>query len=77
MFELPSRAVFCRVKHPRRRFARTAMSQGSPRDSSRWLFPSLGDIVDATKKKRQFVPEFGVGFPHDKHLDVVGLNRFQ
>ena len=53
------------------------MSQGDPRDSSRWLFPSLGDIVDATKKKRQFVPEFGVGFPHDKHLDVVGLNRFQ
>lgn len=48
----------------------------SPRDSSRWLFPSLGDIADATKKKRQFVSEFGVGFPHDKHLDVVGLNRF-
>lgn len=48
----------------------------SPRNSSRWLFPSLGDIADATKTKRQFVPEFGVGFPHDKHLDVVGLNRF-
>ena len=46
----------------------------SPRDTSRWLFPSLGDVNDPTKKKREFVSEFGVGFPHDKHIDVVGFN---
>ena len=46
----------------------------SPRDTSRWLFPSLGDINDPLLKRREFVSEFGVGFPHDKHLDVVGLN---
>jgi hypothetical protein len=46
----------------------------SPRDTSRWLFPSLGDITDPLKRRREFVSEFGVGFPHDKHIDVVGLN---
>src|SRR6266568_4108807 len=46
----------------------------SPRDTSRWLFPSLGDLTDPKLKRREFVSEFGVGFPHDKHLDVVGLN---
>ena len=46
----------------------------SPKDTSRWLFPSLGDVIDPTLKRREFVSEFGVGFPHDKHLDVVGSN---
>ncbi len=46
----------------------------SPRDTSRWLFPSLGDVNDPLKKRREFVSEFGVGFPHDKHIDVVGFN---
>lgn len=48
--------------------------KNSPRDTSRYLFPSLGDVTDPTKKRRDFVSEFGVGFPHDKHIDVVGLN---
>jgi ribosomal protein L44E len=47
----------------------------SPRDTSRWLFPSLGDIKVPLKKSRELVSEFGVGFPHDKHIDVVGLNQ--
>ncbi len=46
----------------------------SPRDTSRWLFPSLGDVNDPKLKRREFVSEFGVGFPHDKHIDVVGFN---
>jgi len=48
----------------------------SPRDTSRWLFPSLGDLTDPKLRRRDFVSEFGVGFPHDKHLDVVGRNGF-
>ena len=48
--------------------------KNSPRDTSRWLFPSLGDVNDPTKKRREIVSEFGVGFPHDKHIDVVGSN---
>ena len=46
----------------------------TPRDTARWLFPSLGDVTDPIRKRREFVSEFGVGFPHDKHIDVVGLN---
>jgi hypothetical protein len=48
----------------------------SPKDTSRWLFPSLGDVADPSNKKRELISEFGVEFPHDKHLDVVGFNRF-
>jgi hypothetical protein len=47
----------------------------TPRDTARWLFPSLGDLTDPKLKRREFVSEFGVGFPHDKHLDAVGLNN--
>jgi hypothetical protein len=47
----------------------------SPRDTARWLFPSLGDVNDPARKRREMVSEFGVGFPHDKHIDVVGLNN--
>lgn len=46
----------------------------TPRDTARWLFPSLGDVTDPKLKRRDFVSEFGVGFPHDKHIDVVGMN---
>lgn len=44
----------------------------TPRDTTRWLFPSLGDVTDPKLKRRGSVSEFGVSFPHDKHIDVVG-----
>jgi hypothetical protein len=46
----------------------------TPRDTARWLFPSLGDLTDPKLKRRNAPSEFGVGFPHEKHLDVVGFN---
>ena len=46
----------------------------TPKDTARWLFPSLGDSTDPNLKRRDFVSEFGVSFPHDKHIDVVSLN---
>jgi hypothetical protein len=49
----------------------------SPRDTSRYLFPSLGDVADPKLKRRDFVSEFSVAFPHDKHIDVVGFSRPQ
>jgi hypothetical protein len=48
--------------------------KNSPKDTSRFVFPSLGDVTDPTLKRREFVSEFSVGFPHDKHIDVVGFN---
>jgi hypothetical protein len=47
--------------------------QNSPRDTSRYIFPSLGDVTDPKLKRRDQVSEFAVGFPHDKHIEVVGL----
>lgn len=45
----------------------------TPKDTARWLFPSLGDINDPKLKRRDALSEFGVAFPHDKHIDVVGM----
>ena len=46
----------------------------SPRDTTRFEFPSLGDVADPAKKRRDVVSEFLVSFPHDKHMDVIGSN---
>jgi hypothetical protein len=46
----------------------------SPRDTTRFEFPSLGDVADPAKKRRDVVSEFVVSFPHDKHMDVIGTN---
>jgi hypothetical protein len=51
--------------------------KGSPRDTSRYLFPSLGDVTDPKLTRRDLVSEFSVSFPHDKHLDVVGFSKPQ
>lgn len=49
----------------------------TPRDTRRFLFPALGDVNDANLKTRETVSEFRVGFPHEKHIDVVGAGRRQ
>jgi len=43
----------------------------TPRDTARYLFPSLGDVTAATQPRRDFVSEFAVHFPHETHLEVV------
>jgi len=45
----------------------------TPQDTARFLFPSLGDVSDSTKLRRQGLSEFAINFPHDKHIDVVGI----
>lgn len=44
----------------------------TPRDTIRFLFPSLGDVT-TNSPSRNLPGEFAVSFPHDKHLDVVGM----
>jgi hypothetical protein len=46
----------------------------TPRDTSRFLFPSLGDVSDPSRQRRDLLTEFAINFPHDKHVDVVGWN---
>jgi len=44
----------------------------TPRDTARFVFPSLGDVAGG--QRRNLPSEFSINFPHDKHLDVVGNN---
>ena len=46
----------------------------TPRNTVRFLFPSLGDVTDPTRPRRDAVSEFAVNFPHETHLDVVSRN---
>ena len=48
--------------------------KGTPRDTTRFLFPSLGDVSGAANKRREFISDFQVNFPHDKHADVFSFN---
>jgi hypothetical protein len=45
----------------------------TPKNTARHPFPSLGQPFLASKLGQGFVSEFKVLFPHDKHVDVVGL----
>jgi hypothetical protein len=47
----------------------------TPRDTARFLFPSLGDVGDESRPRRDFVREFAVNFPHETHLEVVSVNN--
>jgi len=46
----------------------------TPRNTVRFLFPSLGDVTDAARPRRERTSEFAVHFPHETHLEVVGRN---
>jgi hypothetical protein len=46
----------------------------SPRDSSRHLFPNPRDIFDKSKKGKTAESDFVVGFPHDKHIEIVSAH---
>lgn len=43
----------------------------SPRDSTRHPFPNPREIFDLSPKGKQAESDFVVGFPHDKHIDIV------
>jgi len=46
--------------------------KATPRDTTRFLFPSLGDVKNSSRPTRDFVSDFVINFPHDKHVDIVG-----
>ncbi len=49
----------------------------TPRDTARWLFPSLGDVTNPKLLRRDAPSEFAVDFPHAKHIDVVSFNNLR
>lgn len=49
----------------------------SPRDTTRYPFPSLGEPFFASIKGDQFVSDFGIHFSHEIHIEIVSrLNPF-
>ncbi len=42
----------------------------TPKDTARFLFPSLGDVTNCGQRKVNSVKEFAVSFPHEKHEDT-------
>lgn len=68
------RQQFFARERPAPRICSNCHVANSPRDTSRFLFPSLGDVVDGNRKRRDVISEFVVSFPHDKHLEVIGSN---
>lgn len=43
-----------------------------PNNSARHPFPNPTEVFDASKKGQSFVSQFGINFPHDKHIEIVG-----
>lgn len=60
-----ARPVICSVCH----------ANVSPAGGPRHPFPNPSEIFDASKEGRTAISEFGINFPHDKHIDIVGLDR--
>jgi hypothetical protein len=46
----------------------------TPRNTVRHPFPSLGVAFLVSKAGRNFISDFGVNFPHEMHMDIIGLN---
>jgi hypothetical protein len=49
----------------------------TPRDQTRLAFPNPPEKFNATGQAQGFVSDFRVGFPHDKHLEVVDASAAQ
>jgi hypothetical protein len=63
------RKQFFARERPAPRICSNCHVKASPRDTSRFPFPSLGAAFWASARGREFVPDFRVAFPHDKHQD--------
>lgn len=47
----------------------------SPRNSTRHPFPNPREIFDKSPKGKSAVSDFVIGFPHDKHIEIVAGHR--
>jgi len=60
-----ARPVICSVCH----------ANVSPSGGSRHPFPNPREAFDQSEEGRVAVSEFGIRFPHDKHVDIVGQGQ--
>jgi len=64
-FFIGAQPIICRICH----------TNPSPRDSSRHPFPNPPEIFDVSKEGQNSFSEFGISFPHDKHVDLIGESQ--
>lgn len=64
------RAQFFARERPAPRICSNCHVKATPLDTSRYPFPSLGEAFLTTAKGRDFVSDFRVAFPHEKHTDA-------
>lgn len=63
------RQQFFARERPVPRICSNCHAKATPTETSRYPFPSLGEAFLTTVKGRDFVSDFQVLFPHDKHAD--------
>lgn len=61
------RTQFFARERPQPKICAVCHVNATPRNTSRWPFPTLPDAFDASPKGRTAASDFGVSFPHDKH----------
>ena len=64
------RQQFFARERPVPRICSNCHVKATPIETSRYPFPSLGEAFLSTARARDFVSDFRVLFPHDKHTDV-------
>jgi hypothetical protein len=68
------RQQFFARERPVPRICTNCHLKATPEETSRYPFPSLGENFLSSAKAADFVSDFQVYFPHDKHLDVISKN---
>jgi hypothetical protein len=68
------RQQFFARERPVPRICSNCHPRATPMETSRYPFPSLGEKFLSSAKGLDFVSDFRVYFPHDKHLDVISRN---
>jgi hypothetical protein len=66
------RTQFFARERPQPKICAVCHVGATPRNTTRWPFPSLAEAFDTTPKGRAAASDFGVAFPHDKHEGVIG-----
>jgi hypothetical protein len=69
------REQFFARERPAPRICSNCHVQISPRNTVRFPFPSISGFIENPARGQDPVSDFGVQFPHDKHVDIVGWNR--
>jgi hypothetical protein len=66
------RKQFFARERPQPRICSVCHVAVTPRNQARIPFPNPPEAFDRTERARDFASDFQIGFPHDKHLEVVG-----